>query len=80
MHRLGEDSSGFYLAGGLLGRCSRNLLAEEQIRHEPFEIGAMTRESLVVYEESSEQQYRFGMPGPEIQERSGRNLWIGWMK
>jgi 6-phosphofructokinase 2 len=69
MHRLGEDSTAFYLAGGAVGKMLDNLLAEEQIRHERFEIGAMTRESLVVYEESSEQQYRFGMPGPEIQER-----------
>jgi 6-phosphofructokinase 2 len=69
MHRLGEDSKALYLAGGSVGDMLKQLLDKEHIRHEPFEIGAMVRESLVVYEESSEQQYRFGMPGPEIQER-----------
>lgn len=28
----------------------------------------MNRENLVIFEKSTEQQYRFGMPGPEIQE------------
>jgi len=69
MHRLGEEAMAFYLAGGAVGKMLDNLLAEEQIRHERFEIEAITRESLVVYEESSEQQYRFGMPGPEVKER-----------
>jgi 6-phosphofructokinase 2 len=75
MHRLGEEAMAFYLAGGAVGKMLDNLLAEEQIRRERFEIGAMTRESLVVYEESSEQQYRFGMPGPEVEERE----WQGFM-
>ena len=69
MHRLGEDSKALYLAGGSVGDMLKQLLDKEHIRHEPFEIGAMTRESLVVYEESSEQQYRFGMPGPEVKEK-----------
>jgi 6-phosphofructokinase 2 len=74
MHRLGENSRSLYLAGGSVGDMLKKLLDEEQIRHEPFEIGAMTRESLVVYEESSEQQYRFGMPGPEIKEVEWRKF------
>lgn len=74
MHRLGEDSRALYLAGGSVGDMLKKLLDEEQIRHEPVEIGAMTRESLVVYEESSEQQYRFGMPGPEIKEVEWRKF------
>ena len=69
MHRLGEDSKALYLAGGSVGDMLKQLLDKEHIRHEPFEIGAMVRESLVVYEESSEQQYRFGMPGPEVKEK-----------
>ncbi|MBN2060771.1 MAG: 1-phosphofructokinase family hexose kinase, partial [Deltaproteobacteria bacterium] len=34
----------------------------------PFPIEGLIRESLVILEESSGRQYRFGMPGPEFQE------------
>jgi len=74
MHRLGEDSKALYLAGGSVGDMLKQLLDKEQIRHEPFEIGAIARESLVVYEESSEQQYRFGMPGPEVKEEEWQDF------
>jgi 6-phosphofructokinase 2 len=74
--RLGEDSTAFYLTGGAVGDMLKKLLDEEHIRHEPFEIKGLTRENLIVYEESSGQQYRFGMPGPEIRE----NEWQDFMK
>lgn len=74
MHRLGEDSKALYLAGGSVGDMLKQLLDKEQICHEPFEIGAIARESLVVYEESSEQQYRFGMPGPEVKEEEWQDF------
>ena len=78
MHRLGEEAMAFYLAGGAVGKMLDKLLAEEQIRYERFEIGAISRESLVVYEESSEQQYRFGMPGPEVKEKEWQEF-MDWL-
>jgi len=68
MHRLGEESRAVYLAGGPFGNMLTALLDEEHIHHVPFEISGLTRENLIVYEGSSEQQYRFGMPGPEVRE------------
>jgi len=67
--RLGGESTAVYLSGGPLGNMLKLLLDKEHLRHEPFEIEGLTRENLIVFEESSEQQYRFGMPGPEIRER-----------
>lgn len=68
MARLGKDSTAFYLAGGLFGDMLKKLMDEEHLRHEAHAIRGLTRENLIVYEESSGQQYRFGMPGPGVQE------------
>ncbi len=44
------------------------MLDDEGIELHPMSINAMIRENLIVYERSSEQQYRFGMPGGNITE------------
>jgi 6-phosphofructokinase 2 len=46
----------------------RDLLTGEGVAQRPIEIEAWTRENLTVFEKSSEQQFRFGMPGPELDE------------
>ncbi len=69
--KLGGKSLLLYPAGGLTGRKLQELLDEECLDHQPFPIVGMIRESLVILEESTGQQYRFGMPGPEIQ----KNEW-----
>jgi 6-phosphofructokinase 2 len=43
-------------------------LNEEGIEHYPISIEGWTRENLTVYEESTAQQFRFGMPGPHLTE------------
>jgi len=45
----------------------QELLGKEGLSHRPFPIEGMNRESLVILEESTGQQYRFGMPGPQLQ-------------
>ncbi|SDB33126.1 6-phosphofructokinase [Desulfonatronum thiosulfatophilum] len=65
--KLGEDSLAVYLAGGPPGDMLKRLLDAEEIRQDPYQIKGLTRENLVVFETSTQQQYRFGMPGPEIQ-------------
>ncbi|MFA5700177.1 MAG: hexose kinase, partial [Desulfuromonas sp.] len=42
------------------------LLDEEGLKHHPFPIEGLNRESLVILEESTGQQYRFVMPGPQL--------------
>jgi len=64
--KLGGRSLLFYPAGGLTGKRLQGLLDEEGLDHRPFPIAGMTRESLVILEESTGQQFRFGMPGPEL--------------
>ena len=66
--KLGGESMLLYPAGGLPGERLQQLLDQEGLDHRPFPVKGMTRESLVILEESTGRQYRFGMPGPEFQE------------
>jgi 6-phosphofructokinase 2 len=67
INKLGGESLLLYPAGGLTGDRLQELLDREGLEHRPFPIAGWIRESLVILEESTGQQYRFGMPGPEIQ-------------
>lgn len=66
IHFLGGESSAVYPAGGHNGMMLSQLLDGEGIAHHPVAIAGITRENLVVYEESTALQYRFTMPGPEL--------------
>ena len=63
---LGGESSAVYAAGGHTGVMLSQLLDAEGIAHHPVPIAGITRENLVIYEESTSLQYRFTMPGPEL--------------
>ncbi len=65
--KLGGKSLLLYPAGGLTGRRLQELLDEEGLNHQPFPIKGVNRENLVILEESTGLQYRFGMPGPQLQ-------------
>ena len=67
--KLGGESILLYPAGGLTGARLQELLDQEGLNHRPFPIEGLIRESLVILEESTGQQYRFGMPGPEFQKQ-----------
>jgi 6-phosphofructokinase 2 len=75
IHRLGGQATALWSQGGPAGQRFLELLNEEAIPHQPIPIAGPTRENLIVYEESSEQQYRFGMPGPELDQQE-LNRWI----
>ena len=64
--KLGGKSLLLYPAGGLTGTRLQGLLDEEGLKHHPFPIEGLNRESLVILEESTGQQYRFVMPGPQL--------------
>jgi len=66
--KLGGKSLLLYPAGGLTGQRLGELLDEEGLTHKAFPIAGMIRESLVILEEATGQQYRFGMPGPQVRE------------
>lgn len=68
IHNLGGESMAFYPAGGPTGQILKELLEKEGINHHPVPIGNWTRENLIVLEDTSGQQFRFGFPGPTLQE------------
>jgi len=72
VHRLGGTSDLLYLGGGPLGDMLEHLLDEEGLSQVRIPIEGWTRENLMVYEERGDQQFRFGMPGPEVRESEWR--------
>lgn len=66
IHQLGAEATAFWARGGHTGQLLGSLLNDEGVPHKPQDIEGLTREHLIVYEEASEQQYRFGMPGPRL--------------
>jgi 6-phosphofructokinase 2 len=67
--KLGGKSLLLYPAGGLAGERLKELLDQEGLDHRPFPIEGAIRESLVILEESTGRQYRFGMPGPSFEKK-----------
>ena len=63
---LGGASCAVYASGGHTGSMLAQLLQAEAIEQYPVPIAGITRESMIVYEESTSLQYRFTMPGPEL--------------
>ncbi len=66
IHKLGGESLCTYLAGGPAGEMMQQLLEEEQIQQKLIGIKNSTRENFIVVDTANNQQYRFGMPGPEV--------------
>ncbi|MDP4285193.1 MAG: 1-phosphofructokinase family hexose kinase [Bacteroidota bacterium] len=67
--KLGGDAKAVYLAGGYNGDLLKKLLTQEGINSLPVEIQKDSRENMIVLDMATNQQYRFGMPGPEITEK-----------
>ena len=63
---LGGESTAVYPAGGVEGELLESLLAAGQPAREPVAIEDAIRENLTVAEDSTGEQYRFGMPGPNL--------------
>lgn len=72
IRKLGGASTTIYPAGGPIGEILTGLLDEEGIAAQRVDVEAWTRENLTIYEESTERQYRFGMPGSRLQESEWR--------
>jgi len=71
--KLGGESTLLYPSGGMSGRLLNDLLEEERIGHKPIHIKGTIRENVIIFEETTSLQYRFGMPGPVLTE----NEWQG---
>lgn len=68
IRKLDGKSSAIYLAGGYSGKFFESLLDAEGIESIVVPIAEHTRENMIVVDESSNLQYRFGMPGPTIRQ------------
>lgn len=66
IRKLGGDAVAFFLSGGPTGELLEKLLEQEGVRHRAIPIREWTRDSLTVSETSTEQQFRFNMPGPNV--------------
>jgi 6-phosphofructokinase 2 len=68
LKKIGGESLAVYTKGGPTGDLLQKLLNLEYINQLPVECKNWTRENFVVVETSSNQQFRFGMPGPALAE------------
>lgn len=68
IRKLEGESLLVYPSGGMSGQMLYSLLEQEGVEQRSLPIKEMTRENLIVLEESTGQQYRFGMPGPRLTE------------
>ena len=67
IQRMGGESTAVYLSGGYSGLFFNQLLEAEKINVNPITCKGHTRENLIVFEQSTGKQFRFGMPGPSIE-------------
>ncbi|WP_299759725.1 hexose kinase [uncultured Pontibacter sp.] len=72
LKKLGSNSSAWVLVGGPSGERICKLLEDEGVEYKAIKTKNWTRENLMVMESNSGNQYRFGMPGPEVQEQEWR--------
>ena len=63
---LGATSTAVFPVGGPAGELVYNLLVAEGVAVQRVPIGGSTRESFTVDELSTDRQYRFVLPGPEL--------------
>ena len=74
INKLGGSSLLLYTSGGLAGQRLDDLLAQESLNKKPLYIENPTRENLIIFEKTTNLQYRFGMPGPKISEKETKKI------
>jgi 6-phosphofructokinase 2 len=72
LHKMGYLSTAMFLAGKHTGEFFTKLVESEGIETLVIPIEGFTRENLIVHDTSNDSQYRFGMPGPTVQEHEWR--------
>ncbi|MEO6453024.1 MAG: 1-phosphofructokinase family hexose kinase [Ginsengibacter sp.] len=64
--KLGSEATAIYPAGGYSGKFLQLLLEKENVKSLVVETAKHTRENMIVLDLSSNQQFRFGMPGQAL--------------
>jgi 6-phosphofructokinase 2 len=65
--KLGGEATAVFPSGGYTGRYFNHLMEKENIDCIIIPIKNETRENIIVQEESTQKQYRFGMPGTMLE-------------
>jgi 6-phosphofructokinase 2 len=68
LKKLGGKATAIFPSGGYTGKFFTHLLETENIPSVIIETANETRENIIVLDESTNNQYRFGMPGTELME------------
>ena len=66
VHALNGDALAIFPAGGSAGELICHLLTAEGVRYLAVPVAGFTRESFNIEDRSSGEQYRFILPGPDI--------------
>jgi 6-phosphofructokinase 2 len=72
--RMGGKTNALFLGGGPNGKLLHELLIKEEVNASLIQCKNNTRENLIVFENKSFQQYRFGMPSEDIFENEYLSL------
>lgn len=64
--KIGGEAIAVYPSGGYSGKFLNFLLGKEHINVLQIETRQHTRENMIVRDRATNQQYRFGMPGPQL--------------
>lgn len=68
LKKLGAEAIAIFPSGGYTGKFFNHLLDKEKITSVIIETSSETRENIIVLDASTNNQYRFGMPGTELKE------------
>ncbi len=66
LHALGTSCSAIFPQGGTTGALLQSLLLQEGVSHRALQLRGLTRESFTVLDRSSGQEFRFVLPGPDM--------------
>lgn len=72
--RLGVTSTAYFPVGGRTGELLKELMKIEQVAVSTTIVKAATRENFVVVDTSNNEQYRFGMPGEELDDTESEEI------
>lgn len=67
--KLGGEATAIFPSGGYTGKFFNHLMEKENVPSVIIESINETRENIIVLEESSNNQFRFGMPGTRLSEK-----------
>ncbi len=72
--KLGGEATAIFPAGGYSGKFLNELMSREGVPVSVIETQSHTRENLIVFDRSTTQQYRFGMPGSHVTQEEWRKV------